>query len=102
MSVPEATNPRFARVTTASIARVVRDMRSRGKVAWPWPPSVAIDDPDIDIETYLVAAMTYIKALAASSLPRCEQDRTSLKVAYGLIENGLRLSQARREGSGKP
>jgi len=101
MGAPDAAKPRFGRGTREAIARIACDLRTRGKVIWPWPPSLVIDDRDVDIETYLVAAMNYIKALVASDMPRCEQDRTSLRIAYGLIENGLRLSQARREGSGK-
>ncbi len=98
---PGIPNPTFGRGTRASIARILRDLRTRGKVIWPWPPSIVIDDRDVDIETYLAAAMNYIKALLTSDMPRCEQDRTSLRIAYGLIENGLRLSQARRMGSGE-
>lgn len=44
--------------------------------------------------------MSYIKVLAASSMPRGEQDRTSLEVAYGLIEYGLLLTQTRRKAFG--
>jgi hypothetical protein len=39
--------------------------------------------------------MSYIKVLAASSMPRGEQDRTSLGVAYGLL-----LTQTRRKACG--
>jgi hypothetical protein len=102
MGAPDAVKPRFGRGTREAIVRIACDLRTRGKVIWPWPPSIVIDDRDVDIETYLAAAMNYIKTLAGSDMPRCEQDRTSLRIAYALIENGLRLSQERREGSGKP
>ena len=72
MGAPDAANPRFGRGTREAIVRIARDLRTRGKVIWPWPPSLVIDDRDVDIETYLVAAMNYIKALVASDMPRCE------------------------------
>ncbi len=102
MEAPDESKPRFERVTTASIAQVVLGVRTSGQVFWPWPPSIVLDDPDINIETYLIAAMNYIEGLAVSGLPRCEQDRRSLDVAHGLIENGLLLSRARRMASGEP
>jgi hypothetical protein len=61
-------------------------VRSRGKVIWPWPSSIAIDR-DADIKTCLAAAMNFINVLAVSDMPRCEQHRKSLSIAYGLVTN---------------
>ena len=91
--------PSYAQVTAESVAQVASDMRASGKVEWPWPPSIVVDRPDINIETYLGAAMNYLEGMAGSSLPRDEQDRVYLAAARGLVENGLLLVRARRMAS---